>query len=81
LINPDPNNYQETQQIGRRIFKEGHPGLITQSARHAQGENIAVFKAEILSAPEHYHNYIYEFNLHHNTVAINPTTTLSETRM
>jgi hypothetical protein len=63
LIHPETKMYPYTQQIGLRVYQEGYPGLITKSARDKAGENLVVFKKEILSAPEHYHNYIYEYDL------------------
>lgn len=62
LIHPDPSSYFYTQKLGERIQKEGHPGLITRSARIITGENIVIFKKNILSNAEHYHDYVYEYN-------------------
>lgn len=62
LAHPDPGFYPNTQQIGRRIHQEGYPGLLTQSARIKNGENIAIFKKEILSDPNYFNKYIYEYN-------------------
>lgn len=63
LIDPDPENYPYTQQIGARINEEGHPALITSSARHEGGENVVVFNKNVLSRPGHYNDYIYEYNI------------------
>jgi len=48
LINP--NSYHFTQQIGARIHHEGHPGLLSQSAR-CEGNVYAIFNKQILSNP------------------------------
>lgn len=47
-----PSDYGYTQAIGARLQREGHPGLITCSARHPGGQNYAVFNAAVLSAPQ-----------------------------
>jgi len=48
LINPA--DYSFTQQIGARIHREGHPGLVTRSAR-CNGDIFAVMNPAVLSAP------------------------------
>lgn len=48
LINP--SDYSFTQQIGARIHREGHPGLVTKSAR-CNGDAYAVMNPGVLSAP------------------------------
>jgi len=45
-----PNDYTVTQQVGGRLHKEGHPGLVTASARYA-GDVYAVFNPDVLSNP------------------------------
>jgi len=44
------NDYTFTQQVGARLHREGHPGLVTTSARYA-GEVYAVFNSAVLSNP------------------------------
>jgi hypothetical protein len=44
------NDYFFTQSVGRRVQNEGHPGLLTPSAR-CQGANLVAFKPGILSDP------------------------------
>lgn len=58
LISND--SYQDTQSIGLKLSKEGFPGLITKSARHTSGTNLAIFKHNVLSSPAHYGDYLYE---------------------
>jgi len=48
----DPVDYTYAQSVGRRIHKEGHPGLLIQSVRHPQGENYAIFNPGVLSNPQ-----------------------------
>jgi hypothetical protein len=45
-----PNDYTVTQQVGGRLHREGHPGLVTASARYA-GDVYAVFNPAVLSNP------------------------------
>lgn len=49
----DPVSYQFTHQIGARIQHDGHPGLVSQSARCA-GSVYAVFNPRVLSAPRNH---------------------------
>lgn len=42
-------DYSFTQQIGRRLSKEGHPGILAPSARKKDGVNVVVFNPNILS--------------------------------
>jgi RES domain. len=46
-----PTDYSQAQRVGARIHHEGHPGLLIQSARHAEGENVAVFNPGVLANP------------------------------
>ena len=44
------DDYSQCQEFGERIYREGHPGLLTPSAR-CDGINAAVFNRNILSNP------------------------------
>lgn len=44
-------DYGFTQQIGERLRREGHPGLLAPSARHRGGVNVVAFSPSILSDP------------------------------
>lgn len=46
----DRNDYTLTHQIGARLHREGHPGLVSKSAR-CEGDIFAVFNARVLSRP------------------------------
>lgn len=48
-----PSDYTLTQQIGGRLHREGHPGLLSISARY-EGEVYAVLNAAVLSDPRSY---------------------------
>ncbi|MGE4531718.1 MAG: RES family NAD+ phosphorylase [Acidithiobacillus sp.] len=47
----DPESYHFTQPVGTRLKAEGHPGLITLSAR-CVGDVYAVLNREVLSKPQ-----------------------------
>jgi hypothetical protein len=45
-----PTQYGFTREIGARLHREGHPGLVSRSARCA-GENYGVLNPSVLSSP------------------------------
>jgi hypothetical protein len=47
-----PSDYNHTQAIGKKIYHEGHPGLLTYSARHEIGVNQVIFNSQVLSKPK-----------------------------
>ena len=49
----DPNSYHLTHQVGARIHHDGHPGLLSRSARCA-GNIAAIFNQQVLSQPRDY---------------------------
>lgn len=55
------DDYSYTQSIGRRIAKEGHPGLQAPSAR-CTGVNVAIFNPAILTNPRHHLYLTYRFD-------------------
>lgn len=42
-------DYSYAQSVGARLHREGHPGLVTVSVRHADGQNYAVLNPDVLS--------------------------------
>ena len=44
-------DYTFTQQVGARLRREGHPGLVTPSVRYPEGLNYVVFNPAVLSNP------------------------------
>lgn len=57
------NDYSFTQQLGQRLAKEGHPGLLYRSARcQKRGINTAVFTPKVLSNPRLSRYFTYKFN-------------------
>lgn len=71
------NDYSFTQQIGKRLQREGHPGLIAPSAR-AHGNNLVIFRKEVLSNPRIvcYLNYLFDPIARRTTVERQPGKTL-----
>lgn len=45
-----PTDYSFTHQVGARLHREGHPGLVTRSAR-CEGAVCAILNPAVLSAP------------------------------
>jgi len=64
------NDYSFTQQIAHRLQREGHPGLIAPSARHHSGENVVVFRKEILNDASLHCYLSYEFDPHSQSVSV-----------
>lgn len=49
-------DYTSAQAVGARLHREGHPGLVTASVRHAAGHNYVVLNPAVLSNPrDHLH--------------------------
>lgn len=61
-------DYAPAQAVGARLHREGHPGLVTASARHAAGHNYVVLNAKVLSNPRH-HLYL-NYRLNGGTITI-----------
>jgi hypothetical protein len=59
----DKCSYAFPQQIGKRIRTEMHPGLLSPSARHREGINLAIFTPRVLSNPEIVENLTYRLDL------------------
>lgn len=47
----DPESYRFTQPVGARLQYEGHPGLLTRSAR-CEGDVSAIFRPAVLMDPQ-----------------------------
>lgn len=59
LIEKDLNSYAKTQPLGKQIHDQGIPGIISPSARHASGDNIIIYRPDILSNASHNKDYLY----------------------
>ena len=57
-----PSDYSFTQSVGARIHHEGHPGLIMQSVRRTDRENIAVFNPAVLTNPREIGHLTYKLD-------------------
>ncbi len=58
----DLNNYDFTHRIGKQLQNYGYPGLISPSARHQGGTNLAIFSPKFLSNARLYEQIFYQFN-------------------
>ncbi len=56
-----PGEYHLSQQIGQRLHREGHPGLVTRSA-HCKGDIGVIFTPKILSNPRDHCYLDYRYN-------------------
>lgn len=63
------NDYTFTHSIGKRLHQEGHPGLVSPSAR-CNGDNVVVFNPTVLSNPTNHCFLIYYFDPRKNEVRI-----------
>ncbi len=61
-------DYSETQTIGARLHREGHPGVLTPSVRHSEGVNYAILNPDVLSSPRH-HCYL-SYRLRGETIVV-----------
>lgn len=66
-------DYGATQQIGERLQREGHPGLLAPSARRRGGINLVAFKPEMLSNVRHLCYLNYECDPVRRTVRVERT--------
>ena len=57
-------DYSTSQSVGARLHREGHPGLITASARHPAGQNFVVLNPDVLSNPRHHSQLSYRLEGH-----------------
>jgi hypothetical protein len=70
LIGPD---YVFTRQIGARLHREGHPGLLAPSARHRGGVNVVALTPAILSDPSLFCYLTYTFDPARRAVTVERT--------
>jgi hypothetical protein len=65
-------DYSYTQSVGAKLHREGHPGLVTVSARHAPGQNYAVFNPDVLSNPRSHCQLTYRLEGHRIVIEKQP---------
>lgn len=66
------DDYGFTHQIGQRINREGHPGLLAPSAR-TKGTNIIIFNPDVLSDPRLHCYLTYNFDPQRLTIRVERT--------
>jgi hypothetical protein len=67
------NDYALTQAIGQRLHSEGHPGLIAPSSRRGSGENVIIFRQNVLNNPRIMLYLIYKYDPSVNVVTVERT--------
>jgi hypothetical protein len=65
-------DYSYAQAVGARLHREGHPGLVTASVRHAPGHNYAILNPAVLSSPRLHCQLTYRLDGHHIVVEKQP---------
>lgn len=65
-------DYRYAQAVGARLDREGHPGCVVPSVRHAGGENYAILNSAILSNPRLHSQVSYVLRGDHITVHKQP---------
>jgi len=63
------DDYQLTQAVGKRLYQEGHPGLLSPSAR-CQGVNVNIFNQRILAQPVLFRQLTYRYQPASNTMTV-----------
>jgi hypothetical protein len=56
------SDYSYAQAIGARLHREGHPGLVTASARHVAGHNYVILNPNVLSNPRQHCHLRYQLD-------------------
>jgi hypothetical protein len=72
------SDYSMTQSVGARLHREGHPGLVTTSVRHAAGHNYVVLNPDILSSPRQHSQLTYRLDGSHIVIEKQPGLTWFE---
>lgn len=64
------DDYGLTHQIGERLHKEGHPGLLAPSARHIGGTSLIALTPTVLSNPRSFCYLTYSCDPARRTVTV-----------
>jgi hypothetical protein len=51
FLDPDPDNYQHPQELGRNLRESGSNGIVYPSVRHQGGECIGAFWPDVVDIP------------------------------
>lgn len=65
----EPHDYRFTQEAGRRVHHEGHPGIVTKSA-HCEGDMFAILRQSVLSNPRNCCDLTYKLDTASGRVTI-----------
>jgi hypothetical protein len=74
-------DYAFTHQVGARLRREGHPGLLAPSVRYSKGLNYVVFNPAVLSRPRVNCLLTYRLKGEHILVEKRPGTTWRRIRV
>lgn len=64
------DDYTFTNEVGKLICGEGHPGIVSTSIRKSGGKNINIFKKHVLQKPTLLGQLTYIFDLKNNVVTV-----------
>jgi len=70
LRDKDPISYSKTQPLGKHIRNQGLPGIISPSSRDPSGDNLTIFKAEVLAKASYEKDYFYTFYPHEAKIVV-----------
>lgn len=70
LNDKDLISYSKTQPIGIHIRNQGLPGIISPSSRDPDGENLTIFKPEVLAKASYEKDYFYTFYPHELKIVV-----------
>ena len=70
LNDKDLISYSKTQPIGKHIRNQGLPGIISPSSRDPAGENLTIFKPEVLAKASYEKDYFYTFYPHESKIVV-----------
>ena len=58
----DPNDYRESQELGRQLRRAGSNGIVYRSVRHVGGECAAIFWPDLIPAPVQADHFDYHWD-------------------
>lgn len=71
LVDKNISSYNKTQPIGKYIRDQGFSGIMSLSCRHKTGQNIVLFRKEVLSDACHQDDYYYTYYPNGSKIVIN----------
>jgi RES domain-containing protein len=62
FLEPDPEQYQAAQELGRQLRDSGSNGIVYPSVRHQNGECVAVFWPDVIPIPEQSKHLMFKWD-------------------